>query len=184
MADMRYLVAIMVPEPQHTQLLELQNRHRPRRWQITLDPHITLLPPSDAHLEPAAAIRAFEALAPTLDLMITARHLSRFDHPDSHVIYLAAEPAAQLRDLSQHLYQAAIWQDVHPRLWPDFTPHITLANKLHDTEVEACWNALSARNYDDVTFHVTGVTLLGRESDWPTWRPLASSNVTAGETRT
>jgi 2'-5' RNA ligase len=180
MADMRYLAAIMVPEPQRAQLLELQHRYRPARWHVSLDPHITLLPPSDAHLEPAAAIRAFEALAPSLDFVVTARQLGRFDHPNSHVLYLAAEPAMQLRDLSQHLYQAAIWQDVQPRLWPDFTPHITLSNKLHNTEVEAVWRALNAQTFD-LAFAATGVTLLGREPDWPAWRILTTSDRTGAE---
>jgi 2'-5' RNA ligase len=178
---MRYLVAIMVPEPYRTRLRQLQAQHGPKRWHLTLDPHITLLPPSEAHLEPAAAVRAFEALAPTLSLQITAQQLGRFDHPDSHVLYLAAEPVHQLRDLSQHLYQAAIWQDVQPRPWPGFTPHITLANMLHDSEVESCWQALQQLSFHDITFSVSGVTLLGRESGQAQWQVLATSDTSSTE---
>src|SRR6266404_146226 len=101
---MKYLVAIPIPEPYCSTLLDLKRLHRPQGWKDTIDPHITLLAPDQPLLPIDEAATAFaKILLSSPRISIRASRIGSFQRKHTRTLVLIAEPALQLRRLFRAL---------------------------------------------------------------------------------
>jgi 2'-5' RNA ligase len=169
---MKFLVAIMVPSPWREQIKALQLAHRSPRWKISLEPHITILPPAESRLELDQANEMFAhaqiSLAP---FTIRSGGLGRFADGPVQVIYNQIEPLDKLlelrRQLSNPLKPLADF-----RLRQSYTPHLTLSNRLTPAEADAAARQLIQTPLD-FEFSCHKLTLLHKTPGLNHWQPTA-----------
>lgn len=137
-------------------LRQYYDRHY-RRWM----PHITLL-------YPYRPITAFKTAVPQMaracrPLTPFDVRLARFDfftHERSATIYLAAEPAATIRNLHQALQAAAPDCDDTARFSSGFTPHLSVAQapRREAEKLSAQWQS----DWQPMVFTVTHIHVVWR----------------------
>ena len=145
----KYLVAIVLPEELSEQIKQIQLAYKSSGWNILIEPHITLLPPSLALLSEDDAIRVLDNVREeynAFDLEVTG--ISRFRNK-SNTVFVSVSDSEPLRRLYGKLIQLApsfSALDVDLLKHRSFTPHITLSNKLYDQLAEQIIEQLDAEN--------------------------------------
>ena len=135
------------------------------------------LAPGRPLLEPPQAISAFGGLHfTTLPFELEASHLTTFTRRRRSTLVLVPEPQAPLKDLQQQLTDLCTWQDVQASTNREFRPHITLANQLTPVQMGRAKAALEQFQLN-LRFTCTRVVLYSKQSNWPSWQPLAEHNL-------
>jgi 2'-5' RNA ligase len=180
----RTAVTIAPPEPAWEPIQAIRRRYdrQIHRW----PPHINLLYPFRPRAE-------FSTAAPTLvdvcasigpfalplGVFRSFRHSSR-----RCTLWLAPEPAEELRRLQTTLQAAFPDCNDLGRFPAGFTPHLSVGQFPSPRECELTREQLQA-SWQPITFAVTQLALLAREEDSPfvadEWIPLAASGRVASE---
>jgi len=143
----------------------------PIAWRITLDPHITIVPPSRATMPPAQAIVSFLKLSLELPPSISsAERIIRLGSRRSQTLALAVQPRPWWQRLHRLVATSALWQVALPSR--EFLPHITVLNHVDPTVAATAENYLSQADLP-IIFPAQSVSLLMKQPAWPTWHELA-----------
>jgi 2'-5' RNA ligase len=174
----RYMVAILIPEPAATELRHVQDSFRPPQWRITMDPHITLLAPDHPKVSADEAAAAFEARGlskPAFD--ITAANINGFRRRRHTTLVLEASPIRPLADLATELQQDCAWQETATSTRRPYEPHITLVNQLPPPVADTLGKIQDLKL--SVGFKCTEVTLFAKKAAWERWQALSSVSLLA-----
>jgi 2'-5' RNA ligase len=136
--SLSYMVAFTVPPPDRERLAEIQHRLRPVGWNITIGPHVTLVPPGAAQASLLLAIESFsKAIINVPPLQLSYPDLGIFKRRGLATIFLKPIATDQLFELQRQLQiLAASWQDVSRSYRRPFVPHVTLVNRLPESEAD------------------------------------------------
>jgi 2'-5' RNA ligase len=168
----KYMVAIVIPEPSYSQLSDIQDRLRPPNWRITIGPHITLLPPDRPLVDPDEAARRFAALViPTRAFVSTASRILKFDRGSKHTLALEPSPRSKIKSLRRRLEKNCDWQQVSQPSKHPYAPHITLVNQIDDAGLRHAQEQLQSMALSS-EFYCQRVALYCKEASWPKWKLL------------
>src|SRR3989338_10436352 len=136
-------------------------------WKIheNIPPHITIVYPFDTEkiMTIKDLLREWAASQPIVGNFA----LSDFDHFDEHVVFAKVDADQSVKESVVDLRsQLKAMPDMPVEDYPDWHPHVTLANKLTPEEIVNIWNYVSVLQkpnfilpFDNVTlFYSTGDT--------------------------
>jgi 2'-5' RNA ligase len=171
---MKYLVAIPIPEPWLSKLIQIKSDFRPDGWRDTMDPHITVLAPDQPLLDPERAAKAFgDTTFGIRPFDVQFRRIERFSRRQLHTLVLRPDPEAPLTQLFQAVVAKCTWQSTKASTKREHVSHITIANQLPNAltgQAEARIKALRL----NVSFRCDKLTLYAKQAKWPQWQPLAT----------
>jgi 2'-5' RNA ligase len=134
--DLQYLVGIRLPEPWHKIIKEIQVANKSEKWNISLDPHITLLPFGKAICTPDEAETVLQGVAKKfIPFQILVDDVKKFQN-SSHTVFAEVRDTHQLSKLHREVVSAGPKVCLLDRELEDrrFHPHITLSNMLKNAE--------------------------------------------------
>ena len=136
MSSLSYMVALAVPPPHRERLSAIQQRLRPVGWNITIGPHVTLIPPGAALVPLETAVQMFEETVRNLpSLKLEYPDIGSFKRRGLATVFLKPIATDYLYELQQRLQVvAAAWQDISRSSRRPFVPHVTLVNRLPEVE--------------------------------------------------
>ncbi len=171
----RYFVALMLPEPAYTLLESCREELKPKGWNITVGPHITLVTPGDARLPVADAAARFKSLPlRTEAFTFGLEGLGRFEHRGKTTMYLVPSPHSPFKLLQAELLDnAETWQDTASSRRRPFIPHVTLLNRVLSEEAQCKEQIIREQLPPLRNLQALKVTLLLKEACQPRWTPLA-----------
>lgn len=173
--DLKYLVVIVVPEPWQKRLRWLQQQYKSERWRILIEPHITLIPPGKALIQPAQAASQFGDLE--IDggpIALTVKGVEQFRRPRPSVVYAVVERSLALVNLRHQLgLKSTGLMRVDANSYRKFNPHITLSNKLSPGRAEEVARSLAGEGID-FKFWCLKLWLFKKSSADLRWERLAS----------
>lgn len=169
-------VAIVPPEPAWEPIQAIRRRHdrQIHRW----PPHINLLYPFRPRADfPTAAPALVDVCASIAPFALTLGAFRSFRHGSGRcTLWLAPEPAEELRRLQAILQAAFPDCDDLGRFPSGFTPHLSVGQFPSSRECEHTREQLQA-GWPPIAFTVAQVALLARGEDSPfvadQWIPLA-----------
>ena len=168
----KYLVAIVLPDELSEQIRQVQLAYKSSGWNILIEPHITLLPPSLALLSEDDAARVLDNVRKefnAFDLEVTG--VARFKNK-SNTVFVSVSESEPLRRLYDNLVQLApsfSALDVEILKHRPFAPHITLSNKLHDVLAEQIISQLGEENLR-FSFECNNFVLFKKADTDSTWK--------------
>jgi 2'-5' RNA ligase len=170
------MVAILIPEPTRSRLMDIQNQLKPEAWRITMDPHITLLAPDRPKLPTEEVARSFSNLSLPHRFSISTSGLLHVTRHQRHTLVLSVAPLDRLHELYGMVVSSCDWQDVAASNRRSYQPHITLFNQLNSEQLRQANARLGTQ---DLVFEFScqTITLFAKQTSWPTWRPLATVNL-------
>ena len=168
--NMKYLVALPLPEPVSSQIADIKDRLRPANWHDTMPPHITILTPDSPLLPLEQAVTAFRLLSPKVNaISIRASRTSRFTRGQRHTLVLLPDDPSELRRLYHHLIREAAWQSTAASTRRPFEPHITLADQLADESITNAESFVKQQGLH-VSFVADRICLYRKARYWRSWQ--------------
>jgi 2'-5' RNA ligase len=154
MTDLSYMVALTVPPPELDTLAAIQQRLRPVGWKITIGPHVTLIPPGAGRAPLSTAMGLFnEAAANLSPLKLSYPDLGVFKRRGLATVFMKPIATDDLYELQRRLQiLASSWQDVSRSYRRPFVPHVTLVNRLPESEVDSTIEQLRFLVPTEITF--------------------------------
>lgn len=171
---MKYLVAIKLPEEISKKISAIQQAYKSSAWEILIEPHITLLPPSLALVSLDDAEKILAGIAQNFKpFELEVVGLSRFRNK-SNTVFATLGDSEPLQRLHGALLQVAptfTALDMHAYRQREFIPHITLSNKLYDVLADQILTQLAAEDLN-FNFECSGFTLFKKDLDDKFWQPV------------
>ena len=173
------LIAIVLPEPVHTEIRQEQ-LYIAKTWgpkhALRTPPHITIIPPMALKPEEVPLIHSMAA-AIAQNFSSFSMRLNGFGAFKPRVIFVHPEKSDALHGL-QATWEHAIKQKLPHALanYPDrpYHPHVTLAHKdVRREQFDKMWEHFGAKPYH-ASFHVTSFCILDHTADgWVVERTFA-----------
>jgi 2'-5' RNA ligase len=174
---MLYAITIILPEPIRSNLIEIQKRFKHPNWNITLPPHITIVPPFSLSKNSTSKdiIVAVKNSVKTLSQFnVETKGIRKFDNKVS-TIYLFVLLSPNLTELHSKINatMSPIINEIldYPK---DYIPHVTLSSDIPTALSDEYYSKMRDLNLGG-TFRCTKVTLLKESPEDKNWIPVEDS---------
>ncbi len=163
-----YLIAVILPKDFAEKIFALQKKFKTPAWNITVGPHITLMPPARAMASMKTAALQLRDLARELkEFEIEVSGIGFFKNA-SKTIFAKVELSESILTLRQALAEAAPkFMDFRSEN-PEFHPHITIANKLDDKNFRPVLLEIQ-KEFKGFKFLCNNFSLLTKSPKIPKW---------------
>ena len=166
--NLKYGVAIMIPDPPAGELRRIQKDCNLPPWQPSFDLHITLIPPFNTRTSHEELLAALDRAVLRSPFSVRITGVDRFDNAES-VIYARIWRTDMLRRLYDDLAVATTTFRGATRR--DFIPHVTLANPASRQTVDG-YMKCTAGKVGEYDFICDRFTLLRLDEQARVWKPV------------
>lgn len=165
---LQYLIAILLPQEISDCISELQEKYKCDRWNITVAPHITLVPPGRAITDIQRAALMVRGIGENFRRFeIKSCGVGAFKNA-SNTIFAKLSTNHELFKLHCALIEEAPnFMKLEAR-GPGFYPHITISNKIKDAEVNKIIAQLK-KELDHFSFICNNFSLLTKNPENENW---------------
>jgi 2'-5' RNA ligase len=171
---MLYAIALILPEPFRSELTEIQRRFKDPNWNITLPPHVTIVPPFSL-----SKGKSLSEIVDAVSFTINALHcfnigtgvIRKFNNKVS-TIYLSVELSVELSELHSGINTILVPFINEISDYPkDFIPHVTLSGDVPESQAEEHFVKMKKLNLAK-KFLCDKITLLKKSPEDKNWIPV------------
>lgn len=166
---MKCLVAILMPEDIAENISAIQQKYKNEEWNITLPPHITLVPPMEVlNISKEILGNIEDGITNIEPFEIELEKIGSFEHK-YFVIYQSVKISLDLTNIVDKLSKISKNFAVSITKYKDFIPHMTLSNDLNETEFKEKYPKIK-KEIVERSFVCDKVALLSREPNKDKWK--------------